>query len=348
MNRIVVVFILLIGLCVAFNTPKRIYREISTKPQHHLPFLSYSRIKSSSINAVGEVDSDISTSDFKKTAAWIAAATGFAGAIAATMGPTSAIEFASGYVLEETLSVDNLFVFLLLFDYFKVDKKSESKVLEYGILGAVALRGLFIWLGAEALENFHQVVVLFAAVLFGASYNILFKRGGKDEEENLESNPIVQFAQKFFKSTDHMDDDKFFTMDETSGENVATPLLLCLVCIELSDIVFAFDSVPAIFGVTSDPFIVYTSNMFAILSLRSLYGVLSKAVTQLKYLEKAVGLILAVIGLKLAAGAWNIELLDPLESLLIVLSILSGGIALSLADKGDSDKEETIQGEVLK
>ena len=275
--------------------------------------------------------------DLKRTGSWIAASTFFALAIACTMGVDAGIQFASGYVLEESLSIDNLFVFLILFDYFKVDKRNEKIVLEYGILGAVVLRGIFIWLGASVLESFHQVVIVFAAVLFTASYKILF--GGNDEEEDPDDNAVVQFAQRFFKSTDHFDGQNFFT--EIDGERLATPLLLCLVCVELSDIIFAFDSVPAIFGVTDDPFIVYTSNIFAILSLRSLYGVLSKAVSKLEYLEKAVGLILGVIGAKLAAGAFDIELLNPLQSLVVVLGILGGGIGLSLAKNADGKDDAT-------
>jgi len=167
----------------------------------------------------------------------------------------------------------------------------------------------------------------------------------------------VKFAQKWFKSTDKFDGAKlvfrlinftynglifilllrFFTTID--GVQLATPLLLCLVCIELSDVVFAFDSVPAVFGVTQDPFIVYTSNLFAICSLRSLYGVLSNAIEQLKYLEKAVGVVLAIIATKLTASTFNIELLSPLQSLLIVVSILGAGAAYSVYDAENKSAE---------
>jgi len=271
--------------------------------------------------------------DLKRTLAWVTAAVAFSIGIAATMGTTAAIEFCSGYVLEQCLSVDNLFVFLLLFDYFSVrDKALQEKVLGYGIWGALVLRGLFIGIGAVALEQFHQVLFLFAIVLAYSSYQILFPGGEEEDGEDVESNAVVRFAKNFIKTTDNFDGDKFFTTN-ADGVKLATPLLLCLVCVELSDVVFAFDSVPAVFGVTQNPFIVYTSNIFAISGLRSLYGVLSQAVADLKYLEQAVGLVLAVIALKLGAGTFDVELLNPLQSLAVVISILGTGVFLSINEK---------------
>ena len=314
------------GHCGRFTFFHGTPSKLKVSDPENIPF----EIPPNSQGITEELSSVSVRDDFVRTGAWVAAAVGFALSIAHFQGSEKAIEFASGYVLEESLSVDNLFVFLLLFKYFKVSKQDEMKILEYGILGAVLLRGLFIFLGAVALEQFHQIVILFSVVLFAASYNILFKREDS-EEEDLEGNSVVRFSKHFLKSTDQFDGSKFFT--KISGQKVATPLLLCLVCVELSDILFAFDSVPAVFGVTDDPFIVYTSNVFAICSLRSLYGVLSSAVSQLQYLEKAVGVILAVIGAKLAAGAFDIELFSPLQSLVVVVALLSGGIGLSLWDK---------------
>ena len=274
------------------------------------------------------------SSDLKRTVGWVAAAAAFSVGIAATMGTSAAIEFCSGYVLEQCLSVDNLFVFLVLFDYFAVrDKAVQEKVLGYGIWGAIILRGLFIGIGAVALEQFHQVLFVFALILGFSSFKILSSGDGTDDEdEDVESNPVVNLASRFLKTAEDFDGDKFFTVRD--GVRLATPLLLCLVCVELSDVIFAFDSVPAVFGVTQDPFIVYTSNIFAISGLRSLYGVLSQAVADLKYLEKAVGIVLAVISLKLGAETFNIELLNPLESLVVVIGILGTGVFLSLRDRG--------------
>jgi TerC family integral membrane protein len=144
----------------------------------------------------------------------------------------------------------------------------------------------------------------------------------------MSENPIVKFAKKYFRTTDKFDGANFFTV--VDGVKYATPLLLCLVCIELSDIVFAFDSVPAVFGVTQDPFIVYTSNIFAIAGLRSLFVVLSTAISKLEYLEKAVGIVLGVIAAKLTGETFGVEILTPLQSLLVVLTILGGGVGYSL------------------
>lgn len=274
---------------------------------------------------VAETGVDDYAGQVRNTLGWVAAAGLFAFGISMTTGTDAAIEFVSGYVLEQSLSIDNLFVFLILFDYFKVEQGNQAKVLNYGIIGAVVLRGLFIAAGSVALEQFHQVLFVFAAVLFASSYGILFS-GGDDEDENVDENWIVKLSRRYFKSTDQFEGEKFFNKD-----GLATPLFLCLVCIELSDVVFAFDSVPAIFGVTQDPFIVYTSNIFAISGLRSLYFVLAKAVSELKYLEKAVGLVLAFIGVKLAGEACSIELVTPLQSLGVVLGLLGAGVGASLS-----------------
>ena len=222
--------------------------------------------------------------DLKKTALWVAAAIGFAGVLGATKGVDAAVEFCSGYILEQCLSVDNLFVFLVLFDYFDVQREKQDRVLTYGIWGAIVLRGIFVALGAATLQQFNQVLLLFSAVLAFSSYKILAAGDDDEEEEDMSENAIVKFSRTFLKTTDKFDGENFFTIE--NGISCATPLFLCLVCVELSDVVFAFDSVPAVFGVTQDPLIVYTSNIFAIAGLRSLFGVLSKAISQLEFLEK--------------------------------------------------------------
>lgn len=277
-------------------------------------------------------DAEIVTSSYRKdltrTFGMVAAAAGFSALIAVFKNPTSAIEFCSGYVLELCLSVDNLFVFLVLFDYFNVKKQEQEIVLKYGIIGAVILRGLFIFAGSAALHQFHQVLLLFAVVLFYSSFKIIFKVEDDDEEEDLSENAVVKLSKRFIKTTDSFDGSKFFT--QVDGVAMATPLLLCLICVELSDVVFAFDSVPAIFGVTEDPFIVYSSNLFAIAGLRSLYNVLSQAVEQLQYLEKAVGIVLGFIATKMTFQTFNIELFNAVESLAVVIGILGIGVGASL------------------
>lgn len=279
--------------------------------------------------------------DVKRTLGWVAAAAAFSIGVALTMGTKEAIEFCSGYVIEYCLSVDNLFVFLVLFDYFNVtESASREKILGYGIWGAVLLRGLFIGVGAAALQQSKSIYIIFAVVLAFSSFKIIFAGEYDDEEENMENNAIVNLTKSLFSTTSQFDGSNFFTME--SGIKMATPLLLCLVCVELSDVVFAFDSVPAVFGVTDNPFIVFTSNMFAIAGLRSLFGVLSRAVADLEYLEKAVAVILAVISAKLGAEAFDVELLSPLQSLVVVLSILGAGIGVSLTKDTERQIKEDL------
>lgn len=308
-------------------------RLVASTSAWHLPRQSITATKADKQTTTPAVDVDYSA-DLKRTALWVAAAAGFAGILGVTKGADSALEFCSGYVLEQCLSIDNLFVFLVLFDYFGVSRERQDRVLSFGIWGAIILRGLFVAVGAATLQQFTQVLLLFSAVLAVSSYKIL-AAGDDDEDEDISENAIVKLSRKYLKTTDQFDGDKFFSM--VDGVNYATPLLLCLICVELSDVVFAFDSVPAVFGITQDPLIVYTSNIFAIAGLRSLFGVLSKAISQLEYLEKAVGIVLAVIAAKLAGEAFDIELLNPLQSLVVVLSILGTGVGLSLAKSKDSE-----------
>lgn len=192
---------------------------------------------------------------------------------------TQATEFFAGYLLEQSLSIDNLFVFVLLFKSFQVPKEYEGKVLEYGIFSAAVLRAIFIRascvraalsphspppavMGAAALERFRPVLLLFAAILLGGSYKILSQGDESEEEESIENNSVVKFVRSWLPVTESYHGDAFFA--DVGGVRTATPLLLVLAVIELSDLVFAVDSIPAVFGVTNDPFIVYSSNMFAI------------------------------------------------------------------------------------
>eukprot|EP01038_Epipyxis_sp_PR26KG_P013196 gene13196-17683_t len=296
-------------------------------------------LRATELNDAGDdlkvISGDVATtnqysSDLLQTFTWVMSAIVFASGIALFKDTTSAIEFISGYVLEQSLSVDNLFVFLILFDYFKIQGRNQTKILSYGIWGAIILRGLFIGIGAVALKQFHQVLLIFAAILFYSSFQIVLG-SEEEEEEDFSNNKIILFAKKYLKSTDIFDGDRFWTT--INGIKYATPMLLCLICVEFSDVVFAFDSIPAVFGVTEDPFIVFTSNIFAIGGLRSLYGVLSKAVSELKYLEKAVGIVLGVIATKITAEVFGFDLLSPFQSLIVVIGILSTGIIASLINK---------------
>ncbi|CAI5526689.1 unnamed protein product, partial [Closterium sp. Naga37s-1] len=189
----------------------------------------------------------------------VAAATAFGLGIGFVEGPTKASEFFAGYLLEQSLSVDNLFVFVLIFSYFKVPTAYQPRVLTYGIAGAVIFRAIMIGLGIAAIQAFEAVNLLFAAVLIFSSYKLLAE--AEDEDDDLSNNSVVKFCQKLIPITDYYDGNKFYTTT-AAGVQIATPLLLTLAVVELSDIVFAFYSIPAVFGVTRDPFIVFTSNIF--------------------------------------------------------------------------------------
>lgn len=246
-----------------------------------------------------------------------------------------ATEFAAGYLLEQSLSVDNLFVFVLLFSSFKVPAPLQAKVLEYGLLGAALLRLIFILAGAAVLDRFRPALLLFAAILLGSSFKILFQ-GEQDEDEELEQNGVVRLARRLLPVAPDYDGDRFWTT--VDGARTATPLLLVLVVVELSDLVFAVDSIPAVFGVTSDPFIVYSSNMFAIASLRALYTLVAGAMTELRYLEKAVALVLGFIGCKMIADLGGVHV-PTLASLAVVVAALAGGVGLSLYLPEEQEEE---------
>lgn len=268
------------------------------------------------------------------TALCLACTSVFALGLYISQGPGPAIEFCTGFLVEESLSVDNLFVFLLIFEFFQVPQAYQNRVLKWGFIGAVVLRFIFIALGAVAISQFRSVLLLFSGILFFSGYKILTK--GDEKPDALSDNAILKLSRQLVDSTDEYDGENFFTT-ASDGVRKATPLLLALICLELSDLVFAVDSVPAVFGVTKDPFIVFTSNLFAIVSLRSLYTIISNAVNDLKYLQPAVGLVLAFVGAKLGAGYFDYEI-SNLISLGVISTLLSGGIALSLYER-----EEDVQ-----
>lgn len=272
-------------------------------------------------------------------ASTVIAALAFGVGVWAFMGEEKGAEFFAGYLLEQSLSVDNLFVFILVFNYFKTPIAYQNTVLTYGIATAAVLRLVLIVAGVDIVEKFEPVLLLFAGILLLSSYKLLFAAEDDDEEEDLSSNKIVQFCKSLTSFSDTYDGDKFFTVQ--NGVRVATPLLLVLLVVELSDVVFAVDSIPAVFGVTLDPFIVYTSNIFAILSLRGLYGFVSTFMKELRYLDKAVALVLGFVGTKILAdfGGWHV----PTDvSLGVVATILGGGVGASLlAGKADAGEEKS-------
>ena len=280
--------------------------------------------------------------DMTEVALWVGAATLFGLGVGATMGAEKAEEYFSGYLLEQSLSVDNLFVFVLVFDYFKVPMKQQQKILGYGIGGAMVMRALMIVAGYEAVTNFKPVLLVFAGILIFSSYKLITEEE-EEEEEDMSENAIVKFCSNLLPVSEKYDGDKFFTevKDDDTGTLVkmATPLLLCLCVIELSDVVFAVDSIPAVFGVTQDPFIVYSSNIFAILGLRSLYAFVAKMVAELEYLQTAVAAVLGFVGCKMVAGFGGVDI-STSASLAVVVGMLGAGVALSLMKKDDDGKDE--------
>jgi TerC family integral membrane protein len=222
----------------------------------------------------------------------VGAAALFGAGVWGVLGPSKGEEFFAGYLLEQSLSIDNLFVFVLVFSQFQTPVPSQKVVLSYGIATAAVLRLVLILLGADAVEKWKPILLVFSGILLFSSIKLLIAKE-EEEEADLSNNKVVQFSKSLFDFTDQYDGDKFFTMEEGGVKTMATPLLLVLLIIELSDVIFAVDSIPAVFGVTLDPFIVYTSNMFAILSLRGLYGFVSNVLTKLVYLEKRYVQLLA-------------------------------------------------------
>src|SRR4051812_26080076 len=232
-------------------------------------------------------------------AVWVALALAFAAGLHFFAGREVALTFLTGYVIEESLSADNIFVMVLIFEYFRVPKACQHRVLFYGILGALVMRGLFIAAGSALVSNFHWVLYVFGALLVVTGIRMAIKG---DEEFDGEQNRVVKMVRKYLPLTADFHGKHFFTVE--NGRRIATPLLLVLILVEFTDLIFAIDSIPAIFGVTTDPFLVFTSNIFAILGLRSLYFVLAAVVEQFYLLKYGLALILSFIGVKMLGERW--------------------------------------------
>lgn len=209
-------------------------------------------------------------------------------------GPTTALEFMTGYLVEESLSVDNLFVFLMLFSYFGVPKRFQHKVLFWGIVGVLAMRGIFIFAGIALIERMHWIVYIFGAILVITGVKLAL---GGEREIRPEKNPIVKLFRKFFPVTSNYEGNKFFIRRE--GRLMATPLFIVLLVVETTDVLFAIDSIPAVFAITLDRLVVYTSNVFAVLGLRSLFFVLSGFMQLFHYLNYGLSAILIFVGVKM-------------------------------------------------
>ena len=252
---------------------------------------------------------------------WILLALIFNAGLYYVSGPVRALEFLTGYLIEYSLSVDNIFVFMVIFSYFAVPEAYRHRVLFWGILGALLMRGLFIAVGAALLQHFHWVIYIFGAFLVLTGIKLLLK---EETSVHPEDNPAIKLLRRLMPITERYEGQRFFVTRQ--GQRFATPLLVVLVTVESTDLIFAVDSVPAIFAVTTDPFIVYTSNVFAILGLRALYFLLAGVVGLFCYLRYGLGSVLGFVGMKMMlADVYKISIGVSLGVIaaLLTLSILA-------------------------
>jgi tellurite resistance protein TerC len=248
-------------------------------------------------------------------------------------GQQQALEFFTGYLVEKALSVDNIFVFIMIFTYFQVPSKFQHKVLFWGILGALIMRVIFIFAGVALIEKFHFTIYVFGALLIYTGYKMFFHNNTKIEPDK---NPVIRFFKRFMPVTPALHEDKFFV--KIDGKRFATPLFLVLILIETTDLIFAVDSIPAILAITQDQFIVYTSNVFAILGLRSLYFALAGVVNRFWLLSYGLAVVLVFVGTKmLLIDVYKI----PIElSLAFIASIITLSVVLSFKIKSPNKKTE--------
>jgi tellurite resistance protein TerC len=254
---------------------------------------------------------------------WISLALAFNVFIWARSGSEKALEFLVCYVVEYSLSVDNIFVFVMIFAYFLVPPEYQHRVLFWGIIGAIVMRMIFIFAGIALLGHFEWLIYFFGGILVLTGVKFLRE---KEPEVHPERNPLLRLVRRFVRVTPEFHGQRFFT--RVDGRLYATPLFLVLVVVEATDVVFAVDSVPAILGLTKDPLIAYTSNIFAILGLRAMYFVLAGIMDKFRYLKKGLSLVLLFIGAKMLAH--DLVHVSPALSLLVVLGLLGGSVLLSL------------------
>jgi tellurite resistance protein TerC len=260
------------------------------------------------------------------TGVWVTLAMLFNGLIYYWQGEVEAFEFFTGYIIEKALSVDNIFVFVLIFSYFKIPAIHQHKILFWGIIGALIMRAAFIFAGVALLEKFHWTIYVFGAILIYTGYKMLTQ---KEIIIEPEKNPLIKLFRRVMPVTNELQGGNFFV--KQGGKRYATPLFLVLVLIETTDLIFAADSIPAILAITQDHFIVYTSNVFAILGLRSLYFALAGMMDKFRYLSKGLALILIFVGMKmLLVDFYKL----PIQiALLVIVVVLILSIVASLISK---------------
>ncbi|MFC5920903.1 TerC family protein [Neisseria weixii] len=277
---------------------------------------------------------------------WVAVSCGFAlwlyfelagnPAYGAVVAKEKVLEFFTGYVLEKSLAVDNIFVFLMIFSYFKVPPQFQHRVLLYGVLGAIVLRAIMIFVGAVLVQQFEWILYLFGAFLLYTGLHMIKTCGGDDEGGDLSQNKLLNWLNKHVPVSHELNGEKFFTIE--NGKRIATPLFLVLIMVELSDVIFAVDSIPAVFAVTTDPFIVLTSNIFAILGLRAMYFLLADVADRFIFLKYGLAFVLSFIGVKMLIMHW---IHIPISiSLSVVFGALGTSILTSLIYSRHLDKQQ--------
>ena len=287
-------------------------------------------------------DHDIGVAEsLKMSAFYIALGLGFSGFVWWQIGPTETAQYLTAFVVEKTLALDNIFVIALIFGFFAVPRQYQHRVLFWGILGVIVLRGIMIGLGATIVAQYHWVLYIFAVFLILTGIKMLFS---SEKEPDLHANPLLRFLKNRFHVTDDLHGHDFFVKKPhpETGKLVryATPLFLALVMIEFADLIFAVDSVPAVFTITTDPFIVYTSNIFAILGLRALYFALAAILHRFAYLKYALSILLVFIGSKIfIADLMGWEKFPPAWSLGITFALLGAGVLVSLWKTKDKPAE---------
>jgi tellurite resistance protein TerC len=278
---------------------------------------------------------------------WVTLSLLFAAALVFTRGRTEAVEFVTGYIIELSLSMDNVFVIALIFAYFRVPPQYQHRVLFWGILGALVMRGAMILAGAALIQRFQWTLYLFGAFIVFTGIKMLVT---DEKEVHPEKNPVIRLARKIFPVADQLHGEKFFV--RLDGRTMITTLALVLIMVETTDLIFALDSIPAIFAVTTKPFIVFTSNVFAILGLRSMYFVLAGAIEYFRYLKIGLSVVLVFIGAKMllaphGAGEtghlWFQVEIPIVTSLLVVAAILAIAIALSITAAQREKKSKNIE-----
>ncbi|ADQ80350.1 Integral membrane protein TerC [Paludibacter propionicigenes WB4] len=271
---------------------------------------------------------------------WIGLAVAFNLVVYFWLGKVKALEFLTGYLIEESLSVDNLFVFILIFGFFKIDAKYQHKILFWGIIGAIVMRAVFIFAGVAIIEKFAWVMYIFGAFLVYTGIHMLFEK--EKDDYNPNKNPLIRGFKKIFPVTDDMSRPHFFIRKDKIL--YATPFFIALLVIEASDLIFAVDSIPAVLSVSKDPFIVYTSNIFAILGLRSLYFALNGIMGYFQFLKYALSGILTFIGFKMCINELAAELgysfhISNVTSLAVIVSLLTFSILLSVVVKKNAERK---------